>query len=180
MDGESLWAIRRNGWLELGFNEKYFEEALLRAGWYVTWSRDCPSAAIALARRVKEAGGVYTTHAGKLATSIGKRNKSGGFVAEGDSGFLVFGPYIELPRGNYRAVFSIDSAAPTCGTVDLDISVNFGTEVLTSRRLDLSQSIPMTFEIDFSLAQQVKGLEARINCMAGSHLTVTELRISTR
>jgi 2-polyprenyl-3-methyl-5-hydroxy-6-metoxy-1,4-benzoquinol methylase len=33
MDGESLWAIRQNGWLELGFNENYFREALARAGW---------------------------------------------------------------------------------------------------------------------------------------------------
>ena len=32
-DGESLWAVRRNGWLELGFSEKYFEEALRRSGW---------------------------------------------------------------------------------------------------------------------------------------------------
>jgi 2-polyprenyl-3-methyl-5-hydroxy-6-metoxy-1,4-benzoquinol methylase len=35
MDGESLWAIRSNGWLELGFKESYFREALTRAGWSV-------------------------------------------------------------------------------------------------------------------------------------------------
>jgi 2-polyprenyl-3-methyl-5-hydroxy-6-metoxy-1,4-benzoquinol methylase len=33
MDGEALWAIRSNGWMELGFNEKYFRAALARAGW---------------------------------------------------------------------------------------------------------------------------------------------------
>ncbi len=33
LDGESLWAIRRNGWLELGFRQDYFLEALRRAGW---------------------------------------------------------------------------------------------------------------------------------------------------
>ena len=33
LDGESLWAIRRNGWLELGFRRNYFSEALRRAGW---------------------------------------------------------------------------------------------------------------------------------------------------
>jgi SAM-dependent methyltransferase len=33
MDGESLWAIRNNGWMELGFNESYFREALDRSGW---------------------------------------------------------------------------------------------------------------------------------------------------
>ena len=33
LDGESLWAIRTNGWLELGFQESYFVETCLRSGW---------------------------------------------------------------------------------------------------------------------------------------------------
>lgn len=32
-DGESLWAIRKHGWLELGFNERYFKHALAANGW---------------------------------------------------------------------------------------------------------------------------------------------------
>ena len=36
MDGESLWAVRRHGWMELGFSEAYFREALARTGWAVT------------------------------------------------------------------------------------------------------------------------------------------------
>jgi 2-polyprenyl-3-methyl-5-hydroxy-6-metoxy-1,4-benzoquinol methylase len=33
MDGESLWAIRSNGWMEVGYRESYFREALARTGW---------------------------------------------------------------------------------------------------------------------------------------------------
>ena len=33
LDGESLWAIRDNGWLELGFQESYFVRTLQRLGW---------------------------------------------------------------------------------------------------------------------------------------------------
>jgi 2-polyprenyl-3-methyl-5-hydroxy-6-metoxy-1,4-benzoquinol methylase len=33
MDGEALWAIRNFGWLELGFDAVYFQEALARTGW---------------------------------------------------------------------------------------------------------------------------------------------------
>ena len=33
LDGESLWAIRNFGWLELGFQEKYFRETLEKYGW---------------------------------------------------------------------------------------------------------------------------------------------------
>lgn len=36
LDGESLWAIRRHGWLELGFTETYFKNALAATGWKVT------------------------------------------------------------------------------------------------------------------------------------------------
>jgi 2-polyprenyl-3-methyl-5-hydroxy-6-metoxy-1,4-benzoquinol methylase len=35
LDGESLWAIRQNGWLELGFTESYFVETCERSGWSV-------------------------------------------------------------------------------------------------------------------------------------------------
>jgi hypothetical protein len=35
LDGESLWAIRRNGWLELGFQESYFLRTLQHLGWLV-------------------------------------------------------------------------------------------------------------------------------------------------
>ncbi|MGH8980895.1 MAG: class I SAM-dependent methyltransferase [Acidimicrobiales bacterium] len=33
LDGLSLWSMRRYGWLELGFDERYFAEALRRTGW---------------------------------------------------------------------------------------------------------------------------------------------------
>jgi 2-polyprenyl-3-methyl-5-hydroxy-6-metoxy-1,4-benzoquinol methylase len=35
LDGESLWAIRQKGWLELGFQESYFIRTLLQLGWTV-------------------------------------------------------------------------------------------------------------------------------------------------
>lgn len=34
VDGEALWAIRKHGWLELGFDEAYFAAALARTGWH--------------------------------------------------------------------------------------------------------------------------------------------------
>lgn len=36
MHGAALWAMRNFGWLELGFNEDYFQAALARAGWTAT------------------------------------------------------------------------------------------------------------------------------------------------
>lgn len=36
LDGESLWAIRQNGWLELGFQESYFLRTVQHLGWLAT------------------------------------------------------------------------------------------------------------------------------------------------
>jgi hypothetical protein len=33
LDGQSVWAIRRNGWLELGFNIRYFRALMAQRGW---------------------------------------------------------------------------------------------------------------------------------------------------
>jgi 2-polyprenyl-3-methyl-5-hydroxy-6-metoxy-1,4-benzoquinol methylase len=53
LDGESVWAIRKNGWFELGFQERYFRETLKRLGWTVSHSvcTDTPWGSIFLARR---------------------------------------------------------------------------------------------------------------------------------
>lgn len=55
LDGESLWAIRRNGWLELGFRESYFREMLRRAGWGVhkLVCPDTPWGVVFVARRLR-------------------------------------------------------------------------------------------------------------------------------
>lgn len=33
LDGESLWAIRKHGWCELGYQESYFKDMMRRYGW---------------------------------------------------------------------------------------------------------------------------------------------------
>ena len=40
LDGHSLWAIRRHGWLELGFDSQYFKEVLTKVGFDSTLYRD--------------------------------------------------------------------------------------------------------------------------------------------
>ena len=57
LDGESLWAIRRNGWLELGFQETYFRGLLDRHGWKVdkVVCTETPWGVAFVARRKSEA-----------------------------------------------------------------------------------------------------------------------------
>lgn len=56
LDGESLWAIRRHGWLELGFQSSYFEAALAKYGWSITVENTPESqwGAVLIAQRAAE------------------------------------------------------------------------------------------------------------------------------
>jgi cyclopropane fatty-acyl-phospholipid synthase-like methyltransferase len=55
-DGESLWAIRKHGWLELGFRRSYFLQTLERFGWRAELHRFAatPSGEVFVARRRRE------------------------------------------------------------------------------------------------------------------------------
>ena len=56
LDGESLWQIRRRGWLELGFQERYFVDTLERFGWSTERSvcDDTPLGVVYVARRTDQ------------------------------------------------------------------------------------------------------------------------------
>ncbi|MEQ1890712.1 MAG: class I SAM-dependent methyltransferase [Alphaproteobacteria bacterium] len=56
LDGESLWAIRKHGWMELGFQETYFRGLLARNGWQVqkTSCSETPWGEIFTATRIEK------------------------------------------------------------------------------------------------------------------------------
>lgn len=58
MDGESLWAIRHNGWFELGFQESYFVRTLLRHGWLAV-IHTSPASHLAAVLEATRANGTY-------------------------------------------------------------------------------------------------------------------------
>ncbi len=63
MDGESLWAMKNFGWLELGYDEAYFQEALTRTGWKGT-KHPCVDpfwANVWIARSAEDHDGMATT-----------------------------------------------------------------------------------------------------------------------
>lgn len=55
LDGQSLWQIRKNKWLELGFSESYFKKLLSKNGWLVSKyiCRDSSSGTTFIARKKK-------------------------------------------------------------------------------------------------------------------------------
>jgi 2-polyprenyl-3-methyl-5-hydroxy-6-metoxy-1,4-benzoquinol methylase len=60
-DGQTLWAIRKFGWMELGFTESYFRKSMKRRGWTVErFSSDASSlATVFVARRSNAIAAVH-------------------------------------------------------------------------------------------------------------------------
>jgi 2-polyprenyl-3-methyl-5-hydroxy-6-metoxy-1,4-benzoquinol methylase len=58
MDGESLWAIRDNGWLELGYQESYFVRMLQHHGW-VARKHVSPATHLAVIFEARRANDTY-------------------------------------------------------------------------------------------------------------------------
>jgi len=61
IDGESILAIRNNGWLELGFTERYLKSALARYGWrgLTIHGKDSPWYSVIFAKRIADWDGVF-------------------------------------------------------------------------------------------------------------------------
>jgi protein-L-isoaspartate O-methyltransferase len=102
MDGESLWAIRKNGWLELGFNLDYFESTMARHGWRITQqtSRESPWASVLLAHRSSEPVALWSFGKGQLHSLVGTV-RDGIVHADGRVGYLMHGPYAAIKPGRY-------------------------------------------------------------------------------
>lgn len=178
MDGESIWAIRRNGWLELGFNERYFEEAMKRHGWDLQWHRghDSPWASVVIAKRHSEAGGEYTFARGEVLTSVGKKTKAGSLASSGQEGYLAFGPYIKLERGRYRATFLLERGKVS-GVVDIDVCYGNGENVVAKQPWNLRSLSANQLSIEFELTGPTPGVEVRLYCHEDAQLTVNRLRV---
>lgn len=180
MDGESLWAIRRMGWLELGFNEAYFESAMRRFGWNLSYHRgaDSPWSSAVIARRRSEMVERYSFAAGGgLQTEVGQVDAAGQVQATGTHGFVAYGPYVALGSGAWRAEYHLDASIAPNGPVVMEVCAAGGQQVLAKATLDLAAG-QTTALLEFELQQAVEGVEARLIVQPSTQVVVRELVIT--
>ncbi len=183
MDGESLWAISKNGWLELGYNQTYFENTMNRFGWGLTFYNgvDGSMSSAIIAKRLKELGGEYTFKSGGLKTQIGRLNDNGDILTTGVFGCLVYGPYIALPKGSWHAEFFCDEDVVKSGKVILDVTCSVGTKVLATQKIDLAkQNLNTSIAIDFLLEESTVGIEVRVHVATDTCIGIKQLKILYR
>ena len=129
LDGQSLWAIRKNGWLELGFTESYFIRSLMRRGWLVRkevlpW---CPLAVVYVARRAVQ--GCYPMNHFHMAPDENRTWSA----PETDPG-IEFRFAAEASRMTVRAgldVSQVQVALANMAPFPLTVALRHGTHSLT-------------------------------------------------
>jgi len=188
MDGTSLWAVRRDGWLELGFRVDYFERLLRETGWNY---RRIPSVAIPgteiwicerAAKRyplkdIASTDGIriWSATDDGLYSECGIRDAQTGTLSNhGKPGYLLFGPYIALDAGVYEIIWRGSSATDLSHAI-AEIACDGGQDLLRATTVAASDGV--LARACFHLHRKVTDIEFRIKVAADDEITVTGVEL---
>ena len=179
MDGQSIWAIRKNGWLELGFNRDYFELACKRSGFFVDFydGQDGPWSNVAIATRTSESSSSFTISSGLRTQSGHVENES--IVGDDSEGYLIYGPYINLSKGSYDIWINLDSQKNSPIELIFDVVSRNGTLTHSQKRISINKG-DSQFNDTFVLDIHANMIEFRLygnNCVG---LTISSVDILRR
>ncbi|MGD9617875.1 MAG: class I SAM-dependent methyltransferase [Alphaproteobacteria bacterium] len=177
LDGQSLWSIRKHGWLELGFHEGYFAEALRRTGWFARKHAAVePNWLTVWEARPRATAVLRFTPGGGLHTEIGVVDRGRIVLDRARAGTAVFGPYATLPADDYIARILFDAGAPRCGAAIMDVAAEAGTRRIARCSLELGDGPPVA-ELPFRAGGELKAVEVRLFCSQGSSAVVEAVEI---
>ena len=108
----------------------------------------------------------------RIASEVGQRGAAG-MSADGRAGYLLYGPYVAMPAGNYRLQVTGQWSGGV-GTAMLDAAMSRGARVLASRTLQSpADAAPLDASLDFHVPQGGAGdLEIRLRVDAGVKASV--------
>jgi SAM-dependent methyltransferase len=170
LDGCSLWAIRKNVWMELGFRDDYFREALARTGWLGRKHAcaDPPWLTVWEAGRREEMALRFAAVEPPMRTQVGQC-RNGLVELLGAEGTGLHGPYIPLPSGRYIARLRFRAGWACGGTAVLDVSADNGETRIGSQPFESAGLVAsgMVVELPFEAASDLSGVEVRLFCRPG-------------
>lgn len=118
----------------------------------------------------------------RIGTEVGERVLGRGLSSTGRAGWLMFGPYVALPAGNYQVALQGAVHEGHAGVVYLDVARGKGTEVLAA--VNLEEAVLRTppspdgiAVLGFTLEQPATDLEVRIRVVEASKLSVSRIVI---
>jgi SAM-dependent methyltransferase len=175
LDGRALWDVRKNGWLELGFRDDYFVAALMRAGWFPRRVQT-EGAGVWEARRLEGLSFRFPASGPEIRTQIGALNGDALVLDGGAQGTAVYGPYIELPAGDYLARIGFRDEKTPPGPAVMDVAAEAGAR----RIAELSLSDRRPAEILFRLDDYARNVEVRLHAEQGFNGEIAYVEIVRR
>jgi hypothetical protein len=170
LDGCSLWAIRKNGWMELGFRDDYFRDALARTGWLGRKHACADPSWLTVweAGRREEMVFRFAATEPPMRTQVGQR-RNGLVEFLGAEGTGLHGPYMHLPSGRYVARLRFRAGWAAGGTAVLDVSADNGETRIGSQPFEGARlaASGMAVELPFEAASDLSGVEVRLFCRPG-------------
>src|SRR5215213_6647263 len=110
-----------------------------------------------------------------MRLGVGRRNNNAIRVIERDVGFVLYGQYVPLPSGNYRATLEFDRSQPCRGSAIIDVCADHGRLVLASKPIDanhVAQSGSVA-AIEYSVRDPLTNVEVRLLSEGGIELKKT-------
>ena len=162
LDGQSLWSIRKFGWMELGFQDSYFRAALDVTGWAGV-RHPVVSPAIWELTNVQLPMRFEMGNA-KIGTQTGRLAGAELTLADAPAGVALFGPYAALPAGRFVARIQLQPGVPLTGRAAMEVCARGASELITSRpcnMADASAEQP-TLELPFVLDSARQDVEVRL------------------
>jgi 2-polyprenyl-3-methyl-5-hydroxy-6-metoxy-1,4-benzoquinol methylase len=180
LDGESLWATRQFGWLELGFNVDYFKNTMIELGWQLEHHHleGTPWASVWAASR-EPLGFLMQATDSTAHSQVGKLEDNA-FRADGRPGFLLYGPYSTLPPGRYVATIRFVCDDTTRGTGVVDVVSSAGTVSHHKLEIDFGRLArgPSDVGFEFSLSERVSDVEVRVFVRAGAKTAISQAEVT--
>lgn len=171
LDGESLWAIRKNGWLELGFSKQYFLRTLRKFNWAAEefTTASLPWATVYEATKQKKYSRTFFVSDPKIRTQIGVKGKDGSVVSGGSAGYLVYGPYVSLPASEYVAEILFSDTENLAGKGRMEVACRGGTVILAAQEADYKDlNENGKIQIKFTTSRNETDVEIRLFCSQGA------------
>ena len=123
---------------------------------------------------------IFDCSKNNLLSSVGKVDRNV-ILSQDAEGYLCFGPYISLPKGSYRASYSLMTGSNASGDVTMDVCYGNGTHVAAKTIFNLNTlEIETELSIDFDFDEPRDTVEIRLHVSATASLAVTSLKISWR
>lgn len=114
----------------------------------------------------------------RIGTEIGERTLGLGLATTGKTGWLMFGPYIPLPAGNYQVALQGSVQEGHAGVVHVDVAQGKGTDILAAADIDapalLAPASPDGLVVlPFTLKQPSENLEVRVRVTETAKLSIS-------